>query len=73
MDVEDTEAHHLLHVLRIRAGADVELFDGCGHVASGVVIETTRRSVTVEITRRWTDDTQQSGLTVAVSPPKEIV
>lgn len=70
VDVEDAEAHHLLHVLRIRVGAEVELFDGCGQVASGQVIETTRRSVTVQITRRWTDDTQQSGLTVAVSPPK---
>lgn len=70
VEVEDAEAHHLLHVLRIRTGDEVELFDGCGHVASGRVLEMTRRSVTIEITRQWMDETQPSGIVVAVSPPK---
>jgi len=54
-ELPPAEAHHALHVLRLRAGAAVELFDGRGRVADGRLAEAARRKVTVEIERAWTE------------------
>lgn len=43
------EAHHLRDVLRIRAGASVEAFDGHGAVADGEVVGATRDGVTLRL------------------------
>lgn len=43
------EAHHLLHVLRGRAGDAVELFDGAGRVARGEVAKAGRKLVEIRI------------------------
>ncbi|MDD5458260.1 MAG: RsmE family RNA methyltransferase [Phycisphaerae bacterium] len=45
------EAHHLLHVHRLKAGDEVELFDGNGTLAVGKVEKMSRQSVAVEIER----------------------
>src|SRR5947209_6955773 len=37
--LEGTEAHHLVHVLRIGVGDTVVLFDGCGGEATATVTE----------------------------------
>ncbi|KKK51294.1 hypothetical protein LCGC14_3116380, partial [marine sediment metagenome] len=42
-------AHHALHVLRLKAGAEVELFDGRGAVAAGVIAQASRKGVTVRV------------------------
>ncbi|MCK5114356.1 MAG: 16S rRNA (uracil(1498)-N(3))-methyltransferase [Phycisphaerae bacterium] len=41
------EAHHALHVLRVRVGTKVELFDGKGSYASAEVTRTSRSEVFV--------------------------
>lgn len=41
------EAHHALHVARLRAGDDVELFDGVGREWDAQVLETSRHDVCV--------------------------
>lgn len=41
------EAHHLIHVMRARAGDQVTLFDGQGQEATGVIIAIGKREVTV--------------------------
>jgi 16S rRNA (uracil1498-N3)-methyltransferase len=46
------EALHAVRVLRLHAGAEVELFDGQGGLATGRIVETGRRQVVVEIERR---------------------
>jgi len=46
-----SEAHHALHVLRLGAGAAVELFDGRGHWAAGPIVRARRDAVTVAIER----------------------
>ncbi len=46
------EAHHALHVLRLRAGAMVEVFDGAGGVAVGAFLPTGRKAAAVEVTER---------------------
>lgn len=48
IDLDAGEAHHALHVLRVRPGQSVELFDGRGHSAPATVARTRRREVTVD-------------------------
>ena len=43
------ESHHLAAVLRLQKGGKVELFDGKGSLAVGVISEANSRRVTVEI------------------------
>jgi len=46
------ESHHAMHVLRMRSGDAVELFDGCGQVADGRIAETRRGRVSVRVMSR---------------------
>lgn len=48
----EAEAHHALRVLRLARGDAVEILDGCGGVASGVLEEAERRRAVVRITER---------------------
>jgi len=50
--LDETEAHHAAHVLRLKVGAAVELFDGQGGRAVGEVTEVRRGSLSVEIDSR---------------------
>jgi len=49
VQLDGTEAHHLMHVLRQKAGDSVELFDGLGLVAQGVVSSLKKREALIEI------------------------
>jgi 16S rRNA (uracil1498-N3)-methyltransferase len=60
-ELPPAEAHHALHVLRLRAGAAVELFDGRGHCAEGHIADAARRRVTVAVERAWTEPTAAPG------------
>ena len=44
-----TEAHHAAHVLRLRPGDAVEMFDGRGRTADGLIDEVRRDGVTVRV------------------------
>ncbi|MCB1212906.1 MAG: 16S rRNA (uracil(1498)-N(3))-methyltransferase [Chlamydiia bacterium] len=46
----DSEAHHLMHVMRNRVGDLVEIVNGRGALAVGKVVNCTRREVALEIT-----------------------
>jgi 16S rRNA (uracil1498-N3)-methyltransferase len=71
IEVTEAEAHHLLHVLRVRPQQSLVLFDGAGNVADAVVESTSRRSVFCRVLqRRSLLRTSHSRLTIAVSPPK---
>ena len=48
------EIHHALHVLRLKDGDKVELFDGSGTVAVGVIEHVNRRDVIMRVTDRET-------------------
>jgi 16S rRNA (uracil1498-N3)-methyltransferase len=54
VQVHRSEVHHALHVLRLKEGDEVELFDGSGHVAAGVIGDVDRRNVVVRVTARQT-------------------
>lgn len=69
--VDDTEAHHLLHVLRLKPGDQLQLFDGCGMEADAVVKRTNRREVFCAVTtRRQTLNIDRVHVTVIAAPPK---
>jgi 16S rRNA (uracil1498-N3)-methyltransferase len=69
--VSDAEAHHLIHVLRCRAGAHVTLFDGDGTEATAEIVSVTRRDLTCSIRSRIKHTPpSRPELTVIASPPK---
>ena len=43
------EAHHAMKVLRLAVGAELHLFDGRGAMASGRIVEITKRSPVIEV------------------------
>ena len=71
--VDDTEAHHLLHVLRFKPGDQLQLFDGCGVEADAVVTRISRREVFCTVTTRRQAsqiDRDRIRVTVIAAPPK---
>jgi len=52
VSLPDDEAHHALHVLRLGAGATVELFDGRGGRARASIVQAGRDGVVVRIDGR---------------------
>jgi 16S rRNA (uracil1498-N3)-methyltransferase len=65
------EAHHLLHVMRAKAGAHVTLFDGSGREFDAVVERTGRGEVELAIVGRQEIDREaQVAVTLGVALPK---
>lgn len=50
--LSEVESRHASNVLRLTVGQPVQLFDGCGGEAEGLIQQCTKRSVLVQITRR---------------------
>jgi len=69
--LDDTEAHHLLHVLRLKPGDELSLFDGCGTEADATLTRSSRREVFCSITaRRQTPCVDRVRITLIAAPPK---
>ncbi len=69
--LEDSEAHHILHVLRMKSGDKLVLFDGKGCSVEAEVSHVTRRDVTCEIAGIRSFTTMRlPKIRVAASPPK---
>ena len=69
--ISDAEAHHLIHVLRCRAGAQVTLFDGLGMEAKSEVVSVTRKDLTCRVLSRIQHARpSRPEFTVVASPPK---
>lgn len=47
------EAFHHLTVLRLRAGDEILLLDGCGHLARAVLRQVSRSGAQAEVQERW--------------------
>lgn len=52
VELDRVESHHLMHVMRLGAGSSVELFDGKGVLAKGVVADASRKGVRVDVESR---------------------
>lgn len=69
--LDDTEAHHLLHVLRLKPGDHLSLFDGCGTEADAIFTRSSRSEVFCSVTsRRHTPCADRVRVTVIAAPPK---
>lgn len=69
--LDETESHHLSRVLRLQEGDAVEVFDGKGTLAQGVIKRIDRRHVLLQITQVHQTTSPQSGrLILAVSYAK---
>ena len=47
--LDESESHHALHVMRLKTGDDLELFDGHGRVGQGQIAGTDRKQVSVAV------------------------
>src|SRR5436190_629831 len=52
--LEDREAHHALHVLRLRRGDKVTVLDGAGNVYACEIADSTKSSVQLRVLERRT-------------------
>lgn len=69
--LDEEQSHHLSRVLRLEAGAIIELFDGCGTLARGTVERIERRKVVIRAFDIQQHSKPQSGrLILAVSYAK---
>lgn len=69
--IEDAEAHHLLHVLRLGVGDAIELFDGTGRIAQARIQAVSRRHADAEVVAcQFVPEPEQPAVTVAAAPPK---
>lgn len=67
----DQEAHHLLHVMRLKVGAGVTLFDGSGAEFAAEVRQTGRRALELAVlSRREVDRELRTRVTIATALPK---
>lgn len=64
MHLSEEEAHHALHVARVKVGESVELFNGFGTEARGVVTSTLHRDVVVTVETEWTVPRPATHLTI---------
>ena len=70
-ELDDSESHHALHVLRLSAGDEVELFDGTGTWASATISDITRKTVRLAVTESHAaNPPQRPRLTVAAATPR---
>lgn len=68
--LDGPEAHHLSHVLRIAAGAEVEIFDGRGRSAAATVARIGKRDVELLVHGSRFTPAPPKELTLAVAVPK---
>jgi len=63
----DSEAAHLTHVLRPKAGATIQIFDGKAHEFIGAIITTDRTDAVVETLEPF-DPVPQPRVTITLAP-----
>ncbi|HEX2616052.1 MAG TPA: RsmE family RNA methyltransferase [Flavobacteriales bacterium] len=73
MELPEEEAHHAVHVLRVRAGDRVGLLDGRGARAEAEVLDASKRGCSVQVAHlaRSAKDPAE-GLHIAVAPTKQM-
>ena len=64
------EVHHALHVLRLKSGQEVELFDGAGNLAGGVIGRINRREIVINVTNRQSVQRIGPEIDLATATPK---
>ncbi|XZE19287.1 RsmE family RNA methyltransferase [Pirellulaceae bacterium SH449] len=71
VSLPEPESHHAIKVLRMKLGAEIELFDGAGNVGQGKIVEIGKRDVEIEIEHcTFAPNDHHGKLTLAVALPK---
>jgi 16S rRNA (uracil1498-N3)-methyltransferase len=70
IDLGSAEAHHLRDVLRLGAGAEVEVFDKAGDSGQGRIVTADGRGVTIEVEKVGRAAAAKCRLTIAAAVPK---
>ena len=70
VELDGSEAHHLLHVLRAKVGDRVGLFNGQGDEAVAELINHRKRSAELRILDCWTTPAESGELILATALPK---
>lgn len=70
VQLDPSESHHLAHVLRIKTGETVELFDGRGHLASARVSFVSKDKVSLIVSEMHTFPPPSWNIILAVSMAK---
>jgi len=68
--LEDQEAHHAIHVLRIRPGDAADVLDGCGGIDTCKVVDVSRNTVTLEVVQHHQQPPPPCRVTLAQCLPK---
>jgi len=69
-EVEGSEQHHLIHVMRAEKGDRVELVNGRGSLAQAEIISISRNTASVRIESVINESSQQSTLILAQALPR---
>lgn len=71
LPLPEDEAHHALHVLRLTAGTEIDIFNGRGGSAPAVIEAAGKKGVTVRPTQAIRQESRQGPeLTIATAMPK---
>ena len=70
IEMPETEAHHLLHVLRYKIGDTIKITDGQGNFFETKIIEINKKKCVVEIERQQTVEKPKYRTTIAIAPTK---
>jgi 16S rRNA (uracil1498-N3)-methyltransferase len=65
------EAHHALHVLRLKAGETVNVFDGHGHEAQAAISQISNQSVQLKLLTQSSSAPLPCRITLAQAIPKK--
>lgn len=64
------EAHHAIHVLRLKVGDEFEAFDGKGNFGLAKIVGLNKKSCVCEVTQIQSTDEPSFQLHFAIAPPK---
>ncbi len=70
VEIEGDEAHHIIHVMRLKEGARLDLVNGFGELAEAVLATTRKKSATVNIERILKQPPPSFSLIIAQASPR---
>ena len=70
LTVQGDEAHHALRVLRLKAGDECEVFDGCGHAARARIDQATGGRMQLTVLHKLPPLPPVAELTLGIAIPK---
>jgi len=72
IEIDETEAHHIYHVLRMKVGDFVSLTNGEGIIAKARLTSVNKNGVFAEIEQRIQEQRRSASLHIAIAPTKNL-